>query len=464
MSTPPAPTFSDRGHVPTDNSVICWRNGDRWVLHVPRCRLTTAVASLADIGTVLRRRLGESYDDPSGWVLDLRGSVALPPLLEAAARIRSDGVSTSEAAVRHRRATARALAREGVPPLDVAHLLALPWERTQALLGLVDRVEPPRSPRLELPLPREATAATGYVHEALFYRDLAELLAGTVPFARAGVVLGQPVIVALPPMHLRAVREALGRDAERVVLVDMATAGANPARIIPMFRQFLDRYAAGGTVRGIGEPIWPGRRACESTEGHLHEALTNLAFSAEELMWLRCPYDIDGLPPDDVQGARLTHCVTVEGSGPRSNPGFDGAGRAEQIFRAPLPLPPPHALVTRFEAKDVRAVRSTVEWQAAAEGVPPDKADKLTVAVSGLAANSIEHGGGVGTLCLWRERNRLVCELSDLGRIPDALAGRFSPDPEAEQGRGLWMAHQLCDLVQVRSSDSGTTVRISTWL
>ena len=27
-------------------------------------------------------------------------------------------------------------------------------------------------------------------------------------------------------------------------------------------------------------------------------------------------------------------------------------------------------------------------------------------------------------------------------------------------GRGVWMANQLCDLVQVRSSDDGTVVRL----
>jgi anti-sigma regulatory factor (Ser/Thr protein kinase) len=35
------------------------------------------------------------------------------------------------------------------------------------------------------------------------------------------------------------------------------------------------------------------------------------------------------------------------------------------------------------------------------------------------------------------------------------------PDGEQEGGRGLWLINQLCDLVQLRSSPEGTSVRMS---
>ena len=47
----------------------------------------------------------------------------------------------------------------------------------------------------------------------------------------------------------------------------------------------------------------------------------------------------------------------------------------------------------------------------------------------------------------------------DAGFIGDPLVGRRVPDPMQEDGRGVWMANQLCDLVQIRSSDAGTIVR-----
>jgi anti-sigma regulatory factor (Ser/Thr protein kinase) len=63
-------------------------------------------------------------------------------------------------------------------------------------------------------------------------------------------------------------------------------------------------------------------------------------------------------------------------------------------------------------------------------------------------------------LLVWRTEEHLVCEVRDDGRIDDPLVGRRMPGPEVEGGRGVWMANQLCDLVQVRSSDQGTVVRV----
>ena len=53
-----------------------------------------------------------------------------------------------------------------------------------------------------------------------------------------------------------------------------------------------------------------------------------------------------------------------------------------------------------------------------------------------------------------------VVEVWDHGRIHRLLAGRELPSIDDEMGRGLWLAHQLCDLVQVRSSPEGTIVRL----
>ena len=44
--------------------------------------------------------------------------------------------------------------------------------------------------------------------------------------------------------------------------------------------------------------------------------------------------------------------------------------------------------------------------------------------------------------------------------IVEPLAGRLRPLNPARGGNGLWLANQLCDLVQVRSSEAGTVVRL----
>lgn len=92
--------------------------------------------------------------------------------------------------------------------------------------------------------------------------------------------------------------------------------------------------------------------------------------------------------------------------------------------------------------------------------MPFDSAEELVLAVDEIATNSIRHGGGVGMLRLWREGETLLCEIQDRGRIEDPLLGRVRPDSAPGCGRGVWIANQLCDLVQIRSSAAGTRVRM----
>jgi anti-sigma regulatory factor (Ser/Thr protein kinase) len=93
-----------------------------------------------------------------------------------------------------------------------------------------------------------------------------------------------------------------------------------------------------------------------------------------------------------------------------------------------------------------------------------DRRDDLVLAADELAGNSVQHAGGHGTMRAWRTDTALVIEVADTGLIDDVLVGREPVLDLAESGRGVSIANQLCDLVQVRSSASGTTVRLHTWL
>jgi len=72
----------------------------------------------------------------------------------------------------------------------------------------------------------------------------------------------------------------------------------------------------------------------------------------------------------------------------------------------------------------------------------------------------VVHGGGGGTLRIWQEDDLLICEVNDKGRIVDPMLGRERPALAQGGGHGMWLANQLCDLVQVRALPHGSAVRL----
>ena len=152
------------------------------------------------------------------------------------------------------------------------------------------------------PAPSPSTRpVAGYLHDVMFWSGLDEFVARTADFVLEGVARAEPVLVALPRERSAAVRRAVGRRGRDVRFADMESLGANPARIINAWVDFA-REAGSTPSRGVGEPLWPGRREAEVRECHLHEALLNLAIGAGTPLWLRCPYDATHL--DDASLVR----------------------------------------------------------------------------------------------------------------------------------------------------------------
>lgn len=317
---------------------------------------------------------------------------------------------------------------------------------------------------------RQSSLATfhlpdSYRHEALLWRGEDEFIEGTVPFIREGLQAGQPVMVAVTAAHIQLLRAALGADADLVHFVDMSVLGRNPARIIPAWLEFIQANVVDGQrARGIGEPIWPGRRRAEVAECQLHEALLNFAVDPHTLLWLLCPYDLGALAPDVIIGAKRTHPVLVQHHDHRRSTLYGASYHAQMVFEADLPIVETAVSVKSFGRDDLSTLREDVIAHALEAGLSPARSVELALAVHEVATNSVKHGSGEGILRIWLEHDSLVCEIRDHGRITDPMNGRTAPSWDHEEGRGLWMANQLSDLVQVRSSAEGTTIRIHTWL
>jgi anti-sigma regulatory factor (Ser/Thr protein kinase) len=298
-------------------------------------------------------------------------------------------------------------------------------------------------------------------HEALLYAGDDQFLAGVLPFVESALVAGDPVVVAVDESKIELVRDALASDAAQVHFSDMRDVGLNPARLIPAWREFTEsRAASGKRVWGVGEPIWAGRSEAELIECHRHEALLNLAFAGEGAMSFLCPYDTEALDAGVIAEAHRSHSAVVENGERRQSDDFCGFDAAAAPFADTLPEPRGPVADRSFAAGGLAGVRDYVARRARAAGLRPSRCDDLVLAVNEVASNSVRHGGGHGELRIWRESETLLCEVRDDGRLDDPLAGRRRPRVMEIGGHGLWIANQVCDLVQLRSFADGCAVRI----
>lgn len=296
----------------------------------------------------------------------------------------------------------------------------------------------------------------GFQHEALIYEGPEEYLEGTVPFLRGAIEAGEPAMVAVGRSQREWIEDELGEAAEGVRFADMETLGRNPAWIIPFWREFVDE-AGGGPVRGIGEPVWAARTPAALDECQRHESLLNVAFDPGASWSLLCPYDAGSLGEEIIDKVACSHPHIHRDGRQEESFAFEPALDA---FAGELPPPASTPEAMAFGLTELGEVRHCVAATAEAAGMDALAVADLVTATSELAANSVMHGGGSGKLRLWHEEGRLLAEVEDRGRIEEPLVGRLRPDISQEGGRGLWLANQLCDLVQIRSGDRGTTVRL----
>jgi anti-sigma regulatory factor (Ser/Thr protein kinase) len=109
---------------------------------------------------------------------------------------------------------------------------------------------------------------------------------------------------------------------------------------------------------------------------------------------------------------------------------------------------------------DLAAVRGLVRRYTQEAGLSEDRAIDLVIAVGEVVANTVQHARTAGTLDIWYDAGEIVCQVTDAGFIGDPLAGSHAPQPGATTGYGLWMVNEVCDKVDLRSDESGTTIRM----
>jgi len=117
------------------------------------------------------------------------------------------------------------------------------------------------------------------------------------------------------------------------------------------------------------------------------------------------------------------------------------------------------AEIVYSEPTDLALVRDFVRTTARDLGLAEDRADLLTVAVSELATNTLQHTHGAGRVRVQAAGGRIRCEVIDGGAARQF--GRSMPAPHEPRGRGLAIVERVCDSVEVTREADGTHVRLT---
>lgn len=301
-------------------------------------------------------------------------------------------------------------------------------------------------------------------HDMLRYGTSCELASVAVPFLREGLDAGEAAIVVCAPANAALVTAGLDHD-DRVLVLDRSEVYQRPAIAITAYTRAVRRLIAAGAarVRLLGEIAFGcDRESC--VEWLRFEAVASWALRPLPV-WGVCAYNVAVLPAwilDDVEAA---HPTLLSAAGRIAN---DGYIEPEVYLRATdtAPIDPIEAEdpLLRVEAvTGVAQLRHDLQEALALSGHTGASVDALVMAANEVATNAILHGGLPVRVRLWSTPRRSVCVVTDHGDgFDDPFVGYLDTDVGASNGRGLWLARQLCDRVHIgrERAGGGFTVRL----
>lgn len=115
---------------------------------------------------------------------------------------------------------------------------------------------------------------------------------------------------------------------------------------------------------------------------------------------------------------------------------------------------------------DLAAVRRHVFDASELARLDGERAGGLAVAVNEIVTNAIRHGVPPATITIRLTSSALLVAVHDHGtrfRAPEVYAQHRRaerPGLERTSGRGLWLAAQLCDRLDLDTGADGTTVTL----
>jgi anti-sigma regulatory factor (Ser/Thr protein kinase) len=254
-------------------------------------------------------------------------------------------------------------------------------------------------------------------------------------------------------------------DTSNISFTDARAYYQRPASVIKASQQILARYVAEGAqqIRLVGEVPHPGTGQPWEWWAR-YEAAVNHALG-EFPVWALCPYDTRITPSEVLADAVRTHPRVATADGRHvANARFDDPAQflltRRQATRAdPLESTPPFVdLIDPAAAAARRAVRNAGR----ASHLSDAEIDDFIIAVSEVVTNAVCHGRPPVRLRLWSGPDRIVAAVTDQGPGPSQpFAGLLPTASTSPGGLGLWLAHQICSHVTLRSNDHGFTIRLT---
>jgi anti-sigma regulatory factor (Ser/Thr protein kinase) len=312
-------------------------------------------------------------------------------------------------------------------------------------------------------------AERAHRHVGAVVSSHAACLDALVPFVDDGVRAGDLTVLSCPEETADEILAALGERAgpvERDARISLV--GVRPPDALIVIRKLVERAATTGSGRvRIAAEVRYGDDPMDWREGERFEAAANMVLAGSPLTGL-CVYDRSVLPAGLVESAGRTHPLLLGDGGAAANPGYTEPRTFAR--RLPIPREPAESGPPVFAVDDVptlptlrHALGAVLDRLVADE----EQRGDLHLAVSEVAANAFRHGLRPVSARVWADGSRIVCTVTDRGRVfDDPLAG-YVPAHGLDLGRGgmgLWLARKLWDTVDLVAGEHGLTVRLSSRL